>query len=126
MPKKNKFQHKWIFDPELSKCEDTGIWCLTYLEGKGMHCGLCRITNTLRPSKKSKVWKSEASISFRTEAVRDHFKKSRNLKTMHDDAISTGKMRCGTYFIENEKKGENLSNLCNEKVMLCIGFARKK
>ena len=25
MPKKNKFQYKWMFDPNLSKCEDTGI-----------------------------------------------------------------------------------------------------
>ena len=32
--KKNKFQHKWIFDPELSECEDTEIWCWTCF-GKG-------------------------------------------------------------------------------------------
>ena len=36
---------------------------------------------------------------------------------MHGDAISREKLRCGTYFIENEKKKGNLSSLCNEKVM---------
>ena len=45
---------------------------------------------------------------------------------MHDDGISTEKIRRGTYFIENEKKEEKLPNLCNEAVILCIGFARKK
>ena len=25
MPKKNKFKHQWFFDPELLKCEETGI-----------------------------------------------------------------------------------------------------
>ena len=82
-----------------------------------MLCGLCRMTNTLQPSNNSKVWNSEASTRFRTEAVRDHFKKSREEKTLHADAISAEKIRCGTYFIENEKKEEHLSNLCNEKVM---------
>ena len=31
----NKFQHKWIFDPELAKCHATGMWSLTYVDGKG-------------------------------------------------------------------------------------------
>ena len=93
VPKKNKFQNKWTFDPELSKCEETGIWCLTYIEGKGMFCGLCKMTNTLQPSNNSKVWNSEASTRFRTEAVRDHFKKSREEEILHDDAISTEKIR---------------------------------
>ena len=73
------------------------------------------MTNTLQPSNSLKVWNSEASPRFRTEAVRDHFKKSRDVKTMHDDAIATEKVRFETYFIENEKKEENLSNLCRKK-----------
>ena len=80
MPKKIKFQHKRIFDLELPKCEETGIWCLTYIEGKGMLCGLCRMTNTLQPSNNSKAWNSKASTRFRAEAVKEHFKKTRDLK----------------------------------------------
>ena len=36
---------------------------------------------------------------------------------MHDYAISIEKIRCGTHFIENGKKEENLSTLCNEKAL---------
>ena len=36
---------------------------------------------------------------------------------MHCDAISTEKIRCGTYFTKNEKKEGNLSNLSYEKAM---------
>ena len=126
MPKKNKFQHKWIFDPELSKCEEIGIWCLTYVEGKSMLCGLGRMTNTLQPNNNSKVWNSEASTRFRTKAVRDHFKKSTDVKRMYDDAISTEKIRCETYVIKIEKKEENLSNLCNEKLMSALYWLCKE
>ena len=42
-----KFQHKWIFDENLVYCKETGIWCLTYIDGKGMFCSLYRLTNAL-------------------------------------------------------------------------------
>ena len=45
---------------------------------------------------------------------------------MHDDAISAEEIRYGTYFIENEKKEENLSNLCNEKVMSALYWLFKE
>ena len=66
------------------------------------------------------MWNTEASTQFRTKALRDHFKKTRDVKTMRYDAISTEKIRCGTYSIKNEKKEENLSNLCNEKAMSAL------
>ena len=65
-----------IFDPAMSKCEENGTWCLTYIEGKGMLWRLCRMINTLEPSNNSKVWKKEASTQFRT--VRGHFKEDDN------------------------------------------------
>ena len=48
------------------------------------------------------------------------------MKTMHDAAILAEKIRCGTYFIENEKKEENLSNLCNEKVISTLYWLCKE
>ena len=36
---------------------------------------------------------------------------------MYGGAILIDKIRCGTNFVENEKKEENISSLCNEKVM---------
>ena len=38
MPRRNKFHHKWISDPDLSKSKETQIWCLTYTDGKGVFC----------------------------------------------------------------------------------------
>ena len=75
------------------------------------------MANTLQPSNNSKVWNSETSSRFRTETVNEHFEKARDVNTIYNDAISTEKTRCGTYFIKNEKKEENLFNLCNEENM---------
>ena len=38
--KNNKFQHKWLFDPQYPHCEKTNKWCLVYIDGKGMFCSL--------------------------------------------------------------------------------------
>ena len=45
------------------------------------------------------------------EAVRNHFNKTRDVKTMYGGAKLIGKIRCGTYFVENEKKEESVSSL---------------
>ena len=91
----------------MSKGEETGIWNVIYIEGKGMLCGLCRMTNTLQPSNNSKVWNSKGSSTrFRTEVVRDHFSKTRDIKTKHGGAISIERIRRGTYFVEYEKTEE--------------------
>ena len=42
MSKDNKFQHKWLFDPSYSFCENTTKWNLVYIEGEGMFCAVCR------------------------------------------------------------------------------------
>ena len=34
--KNKKFRHKWTFDPNLAYCKEIGIWCLRYLDGKGI------------------------------------------------------------------------------------------
>ena len=72
------------------------------------------------------MWNSEASTRFRTEAVRDLFYKTKEVKTMHGDAMSIEEKRCGTCFIENEKKEENWSTLCNEKVMSALNWLCKE
>ena len=40
--KDNKFKHKWLFDPNIAKCDKTNKWCLVYIDRKGMFCSLCR------------------------------------------------------------------------------------
>ena len=36
MAKDKKFQYKWIFDENLAYCKETRIWCLIYIDGKGI------------------------------------------------------------------------------------------
>ena len=72
MSKDNKFQHKWLFDPKIAFCDKSHKWCLTYIDGKGMFCALCRIYNT-KQSNDLKVWNSTANLRCRTETIRQHF-----------------------------------------------------
>ena len=44
---------------------------------------------------------------------------------MHDDAISREKIRCGAYFIKNEKKKIYLICAMKKPCLLCIGFVRE-
>ena len=124
--KHNRFKHKWILDPELAKCKDTGIWCLTYIDGKGMFCGLCRLTNTLQPSNKSKIWNCQANTRCRTSTVKEHFHSKKGEKTMHRDAIATQKSKRGTYFVQKEKEEEESSSTTNEKVFTSLYWLCKE
>ena len=74
------------------------------------------MTNTLQPSNNLKVWNSKGNNRFRTKAVRDHFNKTRDVKTMYGGAKLIEKIRWRTYFVSFKKKKENLSSSCNEKV----------
>ena len=115
MKKDNKFQHK--FDPELAKCQATGMWCLTYVDGKGMFCNLCRISSILQQSNESKIWNSEPNVRCRTETIKIHFSSSGKTKrTMHMDAVFTENAKRGTYFIQKEKEVEAVISTTNEKV----------
>ena len=62
MVKDKKFQYKWIFDENLAYCKETRIWCLIYIDGKGILWNLCRLTNTMHPINASKTWNCEPNI----------------------------------------------------------------
>ena len=82
MTKDKKFQHKWLFDPQLAKCSATEIWSLVYIDGKGMFCSLCHCTNMLQPSNESKVWNCEPNVRYHPDTVRNHMYYS-IARTMH-------------------------------------------
>ena len=107
MAKDKRFQHKWIFDKNLACCKETGIWCLMYIDGKGMFCNLCRLTNTMHPTNASKIWNCEPNIRYRAETVKDHFQDTKK-QTMHRDAVTIELAEYGSYFVEKEKEKENL------------------
>ena len=66
------------------------------------------MTSTLQQSNNSEVWNSKTINRFTTDAVEDYFNKTRDVKSMHGDVLSIEEIRCGTFFIENEKKEQNL------------------
>lgn len=43
MTKQKKFLHKWLYDPELTCCQETGIWSLVYWEGYGIFCAVLQL-----------------------------------------------------------------------------------
>ena len=126
MTKDSKFQHKWIFDPELAKCKATGIWSLTYIDGKGMFCSLCRLTNTAQPSNASKIWNSQPNKRYKPETIRGHFLVETGKRTMHTDAAATEKAKCGSYFIEKEKYEEASFSESNVKVFTALYWLCKQ
>ena len=73
------------------------------------------MTNTFQPSNDLKVWNSKGNSRFRTKTVRDHFNKTKDVKTMYGSAKLIEKLRWRTYFVSFKKK-ENLSSSWNEKV----------
>ena len=88
------------------------VWYLPYIEGNGMFCGFSRMTNTLQPNNNSKVWNSKATPDLEPRQWETISTKQGTWKPCVAE-----KIRCGTYFVENEKKGENLSSFWNKKVM---------
>jgi len=80
---KDKFKHEWLFDKDISFCSDTGIWWLSYLEGKGMFCLLCRKHNEGSKFNKSKVFNLDGSVRFQKPTLIEH-----SNSQQHRDAIS--------------------------------------
>ena len=75
MTKDKKFQYKLIFHQNLTYCKETGSWCLTYIDGKGIFCNFCRLTNIVHPTNASKTWNCKPNIRYRAETVKDYFKR---------------------------------------------------
>ena len=108
MNKDNKFQHKWLFDPNIAKCNKTDIWCLVYIEGKGMFCSLCRNYNITQNNGKP-IWNTLPNIRCRTQTVTDHYSKE---TSMHQEAVQASMRHKSSYF--DKAKKEKISTLKNE------------
>ena len=62
---RDKFQHHWIFDKELSYCKKTGFYWLVFEEGNGMFCLLCRKHDCSNPQNKTKKFNLNASVRYK-------------------------------------------------------------
>lgn len=126
MKKDNKFQHRWLFDNEISKCPETNIWCLTYIDGKGMFCALCRLNNTCLPSNSSKVWNTEPNVRCRTETIRGHLRSQSTSRTMHSDAVTSELLKYKSVFVKQKKEEEQNINIVYEKVFRSLYWIGKE
>ena len=92
-----------------------------------MFCNLCRLTNTVHPTNTSKIWNCEPNIRYRSETVKDNFKKDICKQTMHKDTVTTELTKHGTYFVEKEKKEETYYTQVTKKSSLpCTSFINKR
>ena len=69
---KEKFKHEWLTEKSLVYCLETGIWCLEYVEGKGMYCLLCHKHNTKNEQNKVKVFSSDPAVRYRKPTLTSH------------------------------------------------------
>ena len=121
MTKDKKFQHKWLFDPQVAKCSATEIWSLVYIYGKGMFYSFCCGTNMLQPSNESKVWNCEPNVHYRPDTIKNHIYPSLDTaRTMHGDAIQSELLLMSSYFVRREKEIKDQRDGVLTKVLYLI------
>ena len=127
MMKGKKFQHKWLYDPQLAKCSATEIWSLVYIDGKGMFYSFCRCTNMLQPSNESKVWNCEPNVHYCPDTVRNHMYPSVDpARTMHGDAVQSELLLMSSYFVRREKEIKDQHDGVLTKVLYSIYWLCKE
>ena len=80
---KDKFKHYWLTDKDIAYSSQTGLWWLSYVEGKGMFCLLCRKHNLSNKFNKSKIFNIEPSVRYRKPTLLEHVSTQQ-----HRDAVA--------------------------------------
>ena len=120
MSKDNKFQHKWLFDPSYSFCENTPKWNLVYIEGGGMFCAVCREFDAKQ--KKTVQKYSIPNVRCRITTIEKHLKSE-----MHEDAMFAHNRRKTSYYdAEENKKVNSLKNDVYFKVFQSLYWLAKE
>ena len=98
---KEKFQHDWLKDPDVTYCKSTGLWWLVYAENEGTFCALCRKHDTANRRNKMKIFNTIPSTCFRATSLREHVK-----GCQHGRAVNKEHLQCTSCFeakIQKEK-----------------------
>ena len=120
--KDKNFQHKWLFDPEFAYCNESRVWNLVYIEGKGMFCALCREFDAKQKQNGNKEWNCIPNVRYRTETVRDHL-----THDIHETSLRALKLRNTSFFdAEEEKKITKLKNDVYFKVFQALYWLAKE
>ena len=122
MTKDKKFQHKWLFDPAFAYCNESKVWNLVYIEGKGMFCALCREFDAKQKQNGNKEWNSIPNVRYRTETVRGHLKHDTHLTSLH----SLNLRKTSFFDAEQEKKVTKLKNGVYFKVFQALYWLAKE
>ena len=71
--KKNKFQHKWLFEANVY-CQKTGLRWLVFVEGEGtcMYCLICKKYKCTNQQNKSDIFNEKPSVRYKTTAINEH------------------------------------------------------
>ena len=127
MTKHKKFQHKWLFSPDLSHCPDTDIWPLCYVDNEGMFCALCQSHNGMHLQSKLTVWNKEPNVRYRPETIRGHFVKVEDLKdTMHSISVEKEHLKQSSFIIKEHQEKKRTLNMSYEKVFTSLYWLCKE
>ena len=117
-----KFSHKWLTDPKLSYCQETGIYWLIYSEREhGMFCLLCRRYDSKNEKNNCKVFNTEASVRFRKSTVTDHSSSSQ-----HRSAVNAELMRRISQFEKEYQERKTAKNDVLFKAFYACYFLAKQ
>ena len=117
MTKHKKFQHKWLFNPDLSRCPHTDIWSLCYVDNEGMFSALCQSHNDVHPQSKLTAWNKVPNVRYRPETISGHFVKTEDVKdTMHSISAEKEHLKQSSFFVKEHQEKERTLNVSYEKV----------
>lgn len=66
------------------------------------------MNSAAQPSNYLKVWSRESNVRFWMETAKGHLAASSNVPTMYGNAVTTEKMKAGSYFFKKERKTKEI------------------
>ena len=127
MSKHKNFQHKWLFNPDLSRCPHTDIWSLCCIDNEGMFCALCQSYNGMCSQSKLTVWNKEPNVRYRPETIRVHFIKAEDVKdTMHCISAQKENLKHSSFFVKDHQEKDSTLNASSEKVFTSLYWLCKE
>ena len=112
---KDKFKHHWLTDKDIAYSSQTGLWWLSYVEGKGMFCLLCRKDNLSNKFNKSKTFNIEPSVRYRKPTLLEHVSTQQ-----HHDAVAAEHLQRVSDFHKEVVDCENTADSVLFKVFIAI------
>ena len=108
-------KHHWLSDKDIAYSSQPGLWLLSYVEGKGMFCLLCRKHNLSNKFNKFKTFKTEPSVRYRKPTLLEHVSTQQ-----HRDAVAAEHLQRVSDFHKEVVDHENTAESVLFKVFIAI------